>query len=126
MMNHNDLTLSKLERRRGWIIYLIYKARPHPVELAVLSTLLDAKNFPMSRRLLAEELDYLRSLRILRVFYIGANEELSEVQQAKLIQRYAECESDEETGKSLCVRLTAAGINYQDGIEDFKGIHRVK
>jgi hypothetical protein len=80
----------------------------------------------MSRRRLAEELDYLRSLRILRIFPLGATQELDEVEQAKLIQRYSDCESDEEVGKTLCARLTAAGINYQDGIEDFKGIHRVE
>src|SRR5262245_21842831 len=120
MMSNKDLTRQRIERCRGYIIYLTYKGRPQPIELSVLLQLLDARNFPMSRRRLAEELDYLRSLRLLRVFYIGASDELDEVQQAKLIQHYSECGNDEEMGKTLCARLTAAGINFQEAIEDHK------
>lgn len=125
MIGNEELKRQKNQRCRGWIIYLIYKARPNPVEFAVLGTVLDAKNFPMSRRRLAEEIDYMRSLRLLRVFPLGASEELDEVKQAKLLQQYADCDSDEEMGVSLCVRLTAAGINFQDALDDHKGIHRV-
>lgn len=126
MVDLKKLEQKRTERRRGWIIYLLYKARPHPMELLTLMELLDAANFPVTRRRLAEELDYLRSLRLVRIFPSGAGEQFDDVQQAKFIQRYAECESDEEMKLVLCARLTAAGINFQEGLESLKGLLRVE
>jgi hypothetical protein len=126
MLDLKKLEQKRTERRRGWILYLLYKARPHPMELLTLMELLDAANFPVTRRKLAEELDYLRSLRLVRVFPTGAEAELDEVKQAKAIQRYAECESDEEMRQVLCARLTAAGINFQEGLEVLTGLQRVQ
>lgn len=126
MLDLKTLEQKRTERRRGWIIYLLYKARPHPMELHTLTELLDSANFPVTRRKLAEELDYLRSLRLVRVFPSGAETEMDEVTQAKLIQRYAECESDEEMRKVLCARLTAAGINFQEALDPITGLQRVQ
>lgn len=114
------------ERMRGWIVYLLYTARPSPLELHTLTRLLDARNFPISRRRLAEELDYLRSLRLLRIFPNDAAEELTEVEQAKWVQRYAASDSDDEMGTSLCARITTAGINFQDGLTEHEGLSRVE
>ncbi|PYS88989.1 MAG: hypothetical protein DMF64_18975 [Acidobacteria bacterium] len=88
--------------------------------------LLDSRNYPLTRRRLAEEVDYLRSLRLIRLFPSTAEEELDEVKQAKLIQRYADCDSDDEMGDVVCARITTAGINFQDGIADHPGIARVE
>lgn len=126
MWNLKQQERERTQRLRGWMIYLLYKARPKPMEIVVLRNLLDRYNYPQTRRKLGEEIDYLRSLRLLRVFPSDFEEELGEVEQAKLIQRFSECESDEEMGQVLCVRITAAGINFQDGITDMEGIMRVE
>lgn len=125
MWNQKAQERDRNERLRGWIIYFLYKARPKPLELASLRDLLDQRNFPLSRRRLAEELDYLRALRFLRLFPSTADTELDEIKQAKWIQRYADTESDEEMGDCLCARITTAGINYQDGVTNMDGIKRV-
>jgi hypothetical protein len=97
------------------------------MEMPVLMGSLDRQNYPCTRRRLAEEVDYLRSLRLLRVFPCAAEEELDEVKQAKLCQRYSDTESDEEMGSVLCVRITTAGINFQDGIPTtMDGITRIE
>src|SRR5580704_18452562 len=114
------------ERRRGWILKMLNEARPDPIELAVLSNALDAINQPVGRRTLAKELDYLRSLKLLRLFLLGQNEELGEVEQALLAQRYAASESDSELRMNVCARITVSGINFQDGLSDFDGITRVE
>lgn len=115
----------KLEtmKRRGWIIYLLYIMRPKPRDFSTVIQLLDARNYPMSCQRFAEELDFLRSLGLLRVFPLGANTELSNVEQAKLIQRY--CESDGEDADNLCVSLTVRGVNFQEGHFEETGITRV-
>jgi hypothetical protein len=126
MWNSRDQERKRTERVRGYIIYLLYKARPRPLELALLADLLDARNFPVSRRRLAEEVDYLRSLRFLRIFPLDAESELSEVEQAKLMQRYPDCDSDAEMGMVLAARLTTAGINFQEGTTLPDGLQRVE
>jgi hypothetical protein len=126
MWNPRDQERSRTERTRGWIIYLLYKARPQPLELALLSTLLDARNLPLTRRRLAEEVDYLRSLRLLRIFPMQAEEELDDIRQAKLMQRYSDCDSDVELGLVVGARLTAAGINFQEGNDKPVGLQRVE
>lgn len=127
MWNQKDQQRERNERLRGWILYFLYHARPRPLELATLLKLLDRRNFPLSRRRLAEELDYLRALRVLRVFPALADTELDEVQQARWIQRYADTIDDGELGDTLCARVTTAGINFQDGTtQRIDGITRVE
>jgi hypothetical protein len=126
MLTLREQERQRTERLRGWVINFLYLALPSPMELPMLMRLLDRQNFPLSRRRLAEQLDYLSSIRLLRVFAAGDSEERDAVQQAKLIQRYAETESDSEMGLTLCARLTAVGVNFQEGLEDRKGIHRVE
>ena len=114
----------RIARLRGWIIRLLYTSRPHPVELESLTTMLDKKNFPLTRRGLANELDYLRSKRLVRVFPAGSDSEHDEVEQARLLQKYAATISDEEMGVTLCARLSAAGIDFQEGLSTTEGIER--
>lgn len=126
MFNHKRLQQEDTERARGWIINLLYHARPKPLEMAQLLRLLDRVNIPLTRRRLAREISHLCSLRFVRVFPSDARAEVDEVEQAKLIQRYTDCDSDEEMGSVLCVRLTAAGTNFQEGLDQgTMGIHRV-
>lgn len=110
-------------RRRGWIIYLLYATRPKPLDFSTTIELLDARNFPMSCRRFGEELDHLRGLGLLRVFPMGAEKEFSNVEQAKLIQRY--CESDGELDDNLCVCLTTKGVNFQEGHFEEVGVRRI-
>jgi hypothetical protein len=126
MWNPREQERNRTERLRGWIIYLLYKARPQPIELSLLIELLDARNYPVTRRRLSEEVDYLRSLRFLRVFPMHAEEELDDVKQAKLMQRYSDCGSDVELGQAVGARLTAAGINFQEGTDKPVGLQRVE
>lgn len=111
------------KRRRGWMVYFLYAWRPKPVEFSSLISLLDSRNIPLTCRRFAEELDYLRSLGLLRVFPLGAESVLSNVEQAKLVQRY--CESDGELDDNLCAALTTKGVNFQEGDADESGITRV-
>jgi len=127
MWNPKDQQRERNERLRGWIVYFLYKARPKPLELVTLMRLLDSRNHPCSRRRLAEEIDYLRSLRLIRIFPSMAEEELDEVKQTKWVQRFADSNSDEDVGDSLCARITRAGINFQDGTtHSITGIMRVE
>lgn len=127
MWNQKQQQRERNARLRGWILYFLYLSRPRPLEMPVLMGLLDRQNYPCTRRRLAEEIDYLRSLRLLRVFPGDAEAELDEVQQAKLCQRYADTDSDEEMGAVLCARITTAGVNWQDGIPPtMDGISRVE
>ena len=114
------------ERRRGWILKLLDGQRPEPIEMAVLSETLDSLNFPMGRRSLAKEIDYLRSLGAVRVFPMGFQDEMSNVDQAREIQKYANCDSDREMGYSLCARITAQGISFQEGRVQLDGVSRVE
>ena len=123
-MDRREQEKERTERLRGWIIYLIYKARPRTLELDSLQRLLDKRNLPVTKRRLAEELDYLRSLRLLKM-YGRADAELDEPQQSRLIQRYAD--SDREEAAVVSAALTAAGINYQEELDsNLSGIARVE
>lgn len=126
----------RIGRLRGWIVYLLYKARPNPLELTVLQQALDANNFPCSRLKLAQEVDYLKSIGrspsgtegLVKVFPQGSSVDLTgdPVAQAKLLQRYAAFESDAEMGVVVCARLSSLGIDFQDGLLNFESIHRVE
>jgi hypothetical protein len=115
-----------IERARGWIVYLLDEARPDPIELAILSLVMDGRNYGMTRRGLGRELDYLRSQRLVKVFPLGHDEELSSVDQAKLLQRYSSSERDSDCGGSLCARITADGINFQAGLIAIDGVWRAE
>jgi hypothetical protein len=118
---------SRTERLRGWIVNILYNARPDPCEFAVLSATLDGYGFGCSRRTLAMEVDFLRSLKLVRVFPLGADEELDKIAQAKLLQRYANSDNDQEIHLTLCSSLTAHGINFQEGLEHtIEGIQHVR
>jgi len=120
-----DQERERIKRLRGWILNFLYKARPRPVELVVLIRLLDRVNYPVSRTTLAEELDYLRGLNLLRIFPMESSKEHDDVEQAKLIQKYVLCDSDEEMGLVLSARISAAGVNFCEG-QDITGVDRVE
>jgi hypothetical protein len=126
MFNLAQQQRERSARIRGWIIYLLYKGRPHPLPLSSLWKMLDRYNMPLTRRRLAEEIDYLRGLRLLVVFPQDSDTEVSNVEQAKLTQRYAECESDQEMGLVLSARISTAGTNFQEGLSNYEGITRVE
>lgn len=111
------------EKRRGWIVYLLYAAKPKPLDFASILNLMDARNFPMSCRRFAEELDFLRSVGLIRVFPIGADSALDEVAQSKLIQKY--CESEGELNDDYCAKLTTKGTNFQEEYFNLDGLKRV-
>jgi hypothetical protein len=108
------------------MLKILYEARPDPLELVVLSSTLDEVNYGVSRRTLGMEIDFLRSLSMVRVFPLGCNDELNKVEQAKLLQRFCNSDSDGELNVVLCATLSAKGINFQEGLEDFHGVSRVR
>lgn len=115
----------QIERLRGWIIRLLYHARPRHLELDSLQSLLDKFNLPVTRQRLSEEIDYLRSLRLVKVSLGNAQPELDDAQQTRYVQRYAD--PDREDVSMVCAALTAAGINYQDGFDtNMTGIARIE
>ncbi|MEK6323600.1 MAG: hypothetical protein AABN33_18320 [Acidobacteriota bacterium] len=125
MHSTKDQEQLKTERMRGWMIFFLYKERPLPMELAVLWEVIARRGFPKTRRQFAQELDYLCSLGLIRVFPSDADDELDKVRQSKCIQMYAVTESDDELNVTLCARITGDGINFQHGIKNYEGIHRV-
>ena|SRR5205085_1543547 len=127
--------LQESEERRGWIIYLLYQRRPKPLTCTQVRRQLDALNLPTTRRTLAQELNYLRGLRLINLFPSDSDVELDRVAQSKLIQAFADSESDRELlwkgtqGWVPCARITTAGENFQDAIGDggnIPGITRVE
>ncbi len=123
-----DLTqkeIRKLEtmRRRGWMIYLLYKKRPNPMDFGMLIRVLDARSIPLTFKRLAEELDFLRGAGLIRVFPLGSDTSLTDVEQAKLLQRYADSEG--ELNDSFCACIRTKGINFQEGHFEETGISRV-
>lgn len=126
LVDHKAQQREELAHKRGWILYLLFLKRPAPVSTARLWKMLDKQNVYFSRRTLAEEIDYLRSLRLIDVFPQGTTKKLDDVAQALLIQRYSQCASDEEMGEVMCARITSAGINFQLGETDHIGITRVE
>lgn len=118
-----DLRQMENERRRGWIVYLLYVARPKPVDVSTLITLLDRKNLPFSHRRMSEELDFLCSLELIRVFLADSKKELDCVEQAKLVQKYLD--SDGDLGDEVYVRIRNRGIHFQEGYEEIRGVRRV-
>lgn len=116
-----------MARLRGWIIFLLYHARPRCLEADSLRRLLDQYNYPLSRRKLGEEVAYLRSLRLVDVALTNSQSTPDDMQQNRLIQRYADPDRDEMVSDVLCLTLTAAGINFQEGTpERLDGIGRVE
>jgi hypothetical protein len=126
MYNHKDQDRDRVGRIRGWILYILFKQRPKPMELSLLMTVLDKRNHPLSRRRLAEEIAYLLDLRLLKLSHSQAEEELTEGAQVKLIQRFGDCDSDVEMGVVVSARITTAGINFQESSDEIKGIQRVE
>ncbi len=122
-----DQELEKTQRLRGWIIFLLYNSRSRCLEVDSLRRLLDHYNLPLSRRKAAEEIDYLRLLRLVKVSLTNSKSEPDEIQQSRLIQRYADPDRDDATSDILCVALTAAGINFQEGTpQTLDGIGRIE
>lgn len=125
-LNRRRTEREETERLRGWLVYLLYQSRPKPLQLASIWKLLDQYNQPLIRRRFIEEIDHMRGLGLIRVFPAGATKELDDVEQARLIQRYADAADDREMGTILLARLTTAGTNFQDGITDVPGVQRVE
>lgn len=122
-LDPKQLRKIETERRRGWIVYLLYAAKPKPLDFSSLISLLDARNFPLSCRRFAEELDYLRSAGLIRVFPIGADSALDDVGQAKLIQKY--CDSEGELNDDYCAKITTRGVDFQEGHFTQTGVAQV-
>lgn len=122
-LDQKQLRKLETEKRRGLILKFLYGARPKPLDFASLITLLDAKDFPLSCRRLAEDLDLLRSIGLLRVFPVGTDTALDEVAQTKLIQRY--CDSEGELNDDYCAKITTKGVNFQDGDVEELGVRRI-
>jgi hypothetical protein len=104
---------ARTERERGWIILLLYHARPRSVEFAQLRKLLDTRNLPLSSRKLAEHIEYLCEYRLVRVEVAGQMVENGALHRA--LQRYADSDVD-GLRESMSLRLTAAGVNLQEGV----------
>lgn len=115
----------KLERnrRRGWILYLLYESLPKPLEFSSLIFLLDKYNYPLTPRRLSEDLDFLRGLGLLRVFPLCSETELDSVRQSKLLQSYAS--SDGENNDEYCCILTTKGTHFQEGDSEYPGVMRI-
>ncbi len=117
---------ARTERERAWMIFLLYHARPRPVEFAQLRKLLDQRNIPLSSRRLAEHVEYLCEYRLVKVAVDARQSALDEGALARVLQRYADSDRD-GLQESVFLRLTAAGVNHQEGVGDsYPGIARIE
>jgi hypothetical protein len=105
---------TRKERERGWIINLLYHARTRTLEFFQLRKLLDQRNFALSTRALAEHIDYLCELRLIQV-ELGGQTRLDNGALRRALQRYADSDV-EGHNESIFARLTAAGVNLQEGV----------
>ncbi len=122
-MLHKEHRQNRTERLRGYIIYLIFTARPRPLELSQLMRLLDSRNYPTSQHKLAEELSFLRDAGLLTVNTTGSGNADGAIDW---IERYADADRDAEIGDRLRAKLTPAGINFHEGAKQVEGIARVE
>lgn len=125
MATRNLIDKQNTERVRGWIVYLLYLQKPNPFDLNALWLTLDQYNQPLAHRKFVEEVDYLRSLGVLRVFPAQAKADLTDVEQARLLQRYLETPRASDIG-FVFGRLTVAGIQFQEHNTEVIGIERVE
>jgi hypothetical protein len=114
------------ELLRGWIIYLLYLKKPKPFELNSLWSTLDQYNQPAAFHKFVEEIDHLRGLGLLKVFPAGAQTEINDAQQARLLQRYLDGPTARELGTFLYARLSPAGVQFQEKNCEIVGIHLVE
>ncbi len=119
-----ELGQIEIERRRGFIVWILYLAHPNPLSLRSLCTVLDKKDISLSFGQLAKLLDVLCGLELVRVFPIDSNEDLNCVQQDKLIQKYIA--SDGEMGDDIYARIRNKGIHFHEGYDypDVRGVTR--
>lgn len=114
------------ERTRGWVINFLYSNRPEPLEFPVLLECLAEKSIWLSRRAFAAEIDFLRSLKLIRVFTDTSRQELDEVTQARLLQQYVAVRDDGELEFTLFARLSPDGIWFHEGVKDVEGVQLVR
>lgn len=125
MATRHLLDKQNKERIRGWIIYLLYLQKPSPFDLNALWTTLDQHNQPIEHRRFVEEVDYLRSLGLLRVFPAKATKELNDPEQALLLQRYLQTPRTSDIGV-VFGRLTPAGVQFEEHNLEVVGVERVE
>ena len=113
----------ELGERRGWILHLLELHHPKPMNFRMLRDMLDFYDFPMSRRQIAEKVDFLCGVKFVHVFPHAADDEMTTVQQAKLIQRY--CDSDGDMDSTLLIALSTHGVKFLEGRFEEDGVIRV-
>lgn len=122
---HSKQNRARIERERGWMVFLLYHALPRGLEFTQLRKLLDQHNIPLSSRRMAEYISYLCELRLVKV-EMEDGRTAEDREQERAIQRYAESDV-EGFSERISLRLTAAGVNFQEGFGgDYEGISRVE
>ncbi len=112
------------QHRRGLIVYLLYISRPKALEFSSIIYLLDARNYPLTRRRLAEDLDFLRDAGLLRITCPSAADiHSTDALQEKQLHQFAE--SDGDLDNDFCARLTNKGLNFQEDNLNESGVMRV-
>lgn len=125
MQQSKELRRERTERVRGLILFFLYTARPRNIEAPTLLRLLDRRNYPMSKRTLAEHLQFLCEENLLRVETpSGGN--CGTLAPCDLIERYANDDVDDQPDTVLTIRITNLGTNFQDGTKSIEGITRVE
>lgn len=125
MTSYDKEAAERAAQERGWIVYLLYHAKPRVVEFRQLRRLLDRNGLAMSTRRLANHLSYLCEMRLIKL-ESDRGVELPEREQDQVIQRYADSERDGFHETALA-RATAAAVNFQEAFGgDLQGIERVR
>lgn len=121
-LRQKHLKQIELQRKRGLILYLLYTSRPRWMDLSTLLSLLDSLNLPLTSGQLSNKIDYLCSVGLVRVQQHGGKADLSDAEQERLVQRCFDADGDLDD--EISVRLSAKGVNFQEGSFEVEGITR--
>ena len=123
LINQKESDRERMNRLRGWIIYIVYGSRPRNVDFTTLKSMLDRRGYPLSSHRLAKELSFLCGEDLVRVSRLGVSKRLNlEEDQDALLLRYMESYNADD---GYCVSLRTRGVQFQEDNCDVPGVMRI-
>ncbi len=123
LINQKDSERERMNRLRGWIIYIVYGSRPRTVDFTTLKSMLDRRGYPLSSHRLAKELSFLCGEDLVRVSLLDRRKKpVADDEQDDLLLRYMESYNVDD---AYCVALRSRGVQFQEENCDVPGVMRI-
>lgn len=123
LIDHKESERDRMNRLRGWIIYIVYGARPRVVDFTTLKSMLDRRGYPLSSHRLAKELSFLCGEDLVRVGLLDRRKKpTADEDQDALLLRYMESYNVDD---AYCVALRTRGVQFQEENCDVLGVMRI-